>query len=229
MGELSVTRLNTLVDCPRKFYFENVLKLTAGKKKFFDVDEVEETEEPVFRSSATRGTLIHEVLSSAIQRNFVIPREHFQGEHQKPLEWAIGAMESFRKDFDFVSEKPLKFKFFNFMISGIPDLLLLPKKSGTPAQIWDFKTGRITQESLNHYWVQLKAYAYALYVLGMVSRADSIETKLCFVDEQKFLNLSVNWTMVQEDLFAVWKTQNEPWMTKTDHCSQCSYGDICPR
>jgi ATP-dependent exoDNAse (exonuclease V) beta subunit len=228
MAELSVTRLNSLMDCPRKFYFENILKLTSirDQKRSFVPEESDEVQ---VRSSSQRGTLIHEILSTAIQRNFVIPREHFQGEHQKPLAWAIGAMESFRKDFDFVSEKPLKFKFFNFMISGIPDLLLLPKKSGTPAEIWDFKTGRITQESLNHYWVQLKAYAYALYVLGMVPREDSIETKLCFVDEQKFLNLSVNWTMVHEDLFAVWKTQNEPWMTKTDHCSQCSYGDICPR
>jgi hypothetical protein len=229
MGELSVTRLNSLVDCPRKFYFENVLKLTAGKRKFFDLDEEEETEEPVFKSSASRGTLIHEVLSNAIQRNFVIPREHFDGEHKKPLHWAVGAMESFRGDFDFVSEKPLKFRFFNFMISGIPDLLLIPKKPGLPAEIWDFKTGKNTQENLAHYWVQLKAYAYALYVLGTVDKSVSIETKLCFVDEEKFLNLTVSWESVQRELFSVWRSQNEPWITKTDHCSQCSYGDICPR
>jgi superfamily I DNA/RNA helicase len=228
MAELSVTRLNSLMDCPRKFYFENILKLTSEKNKQ-RVFVPEESDEVQIRSSSQRGTQIHEILSTAIQRNFVIPREHFQGEHQKPLAWAIGAMESFRQDFDFVSEKPLKFKFFNFMISGIPDLLLLPKKKGTPAEIWDFKTGRITQDNLEHYWVQLKAYAYALYILGMVSREDSIETKLCFVDEQKFLKLRVNWQTVHQDLFAVWKTQNEPWTTKTDHCSQCSYGDICPR
>lgn len=229
MGELSVTRLNSLVDCPRKFYFENVLKLTAGKTRFFDIENDVETEEPVFRSSASRGTLIHEILSTAIQRNFIIPREYFGGEHQKPLAWAIGAMESFRPRFEFVTEKPLKFRFFNFMISGIPDLLLLPKSSGDSAEIWDFKTGKITQDNLGHYWVQLKAYAYALYILGMVPRENSIETRLCFVDEQKFLNLTVNWETVQNELFAVWKSQNEPWTMKTEHCGQCSYGDICPR
>lgn len=227
-AELSVTRLNSLVHCPRKFYFENILKLTSTKdqiKKY----QIEETDEVQLKSSSKRGTLIHEILSTAIQRNFVIPREHFDGEHKKPLNWTIGAMEPLRKDFDFVSEKPLKFRFFNFMISGIPDLLLLPKNLGRAAEIWDFKTGKITQDSLDHYWVQLKAYAYALYVLGMVSREVSIETKLCFVDEQKFLNLKVNWQTVHQELFSVWKSQNEPWIAKTDHCSQCSYGDICPR
>ena len=229
MGELSVTRLNSLVDCPRKFYFENVLKLTAGKTRFFDVDNEVESEEPVFRSSASRGTLIHEILSTAIQRNFVIPREHHNGPYMKPLQWALGTMESFRNDFNFVSEKPLKFKLFNFMISGIPDLLLLSKSGNQSAQIWDFKTGKITQDNLGHYWVQLKAYAYALYVLGLIPREISIETKLCFVDEQKFVNLTVDWSLVGKDLFEVWRSQNEPWKTKTDHCSQCAYGDICPR
>ncbi len=228
MAELSVTRLNSLVDCPRKFYLENILKLTSVKdKKRIPVSD--DADEIQFKSSSQRGTLIHEILSTAIQRNFVIPREHHNGPHMKPLEWAIGAMEPFRKDFDFVTEKPLKFKFFNFMISGIPDLLLLPKSANHKAEIWDFKTGKITQDNLGHYWVQLKAYAYALYVLGLVSRETSIETKLCFVDKQKFVNLTVDWSMVGKDLFEVWRSQNEPWKTKTDHCGQCSYGDICPR
>ncbi len=228
MAEMSVTRLNSLVDCPRKFYFENILKLSSikDKKRFFVESETDEVQ---IRSSSQRGTLIHEILSLAIQRNFVIPREHFHGPHHKPLDWTIGAMEKFRQDFEFVTEKPLKFRFFNFMISGIPDLLLLPKNTVGAAQIWDFKTGKITQDNLGHYWVQLKAYAYALYVLGMVEKSNSIETKLCFVDEEKFLDLSVNWKSVNEELFPLWSSQNEPWKTKTDHCSLCSYGDICPR
>ena len=228
MAELSVTRLNSLVDCPRKFYLENVLKLSSVKDKK-RVPVSDDTDEIQFKSSSQRGTLIHEILSTAIQRNFVIPREHHNGPHMKPLEWAIGAMQTFRTDFDFVTEKPLKFKFFNFMISGIPDLLLLPKTENKKAEIWDFKTGKITQDNLGHYWVQLKAYAYALYVLGLVPREISIETKLCFVDEQKFVNLTVDWSMVGKDLFEVWRSQNQPWKTKTDHCGQCSYGDICPR
>ena len=45
--------------------------------------------------------------------------------------------------------------------------------------------------SIGHYWVQLKAYAYALYILGIVSRENSIETKLCIVDEEKFVALNI--------------------------------------
>ena len=114
------------------------------------------------------------------------------------------------------------------MISGIPDLLLMPKAHQN-AQIWDFKTGRITQENLAHYWIQLKVYAYALYSLKRVPLSSEIELKLVFVDQEKVLEQKVTFNQVESDLYPLWQSQNEPWKIKTDHCSQCPYGDICPR
>lgn len=227
-AELSVTRLNSLVDCPRKFYLENILKLTPSKEVSVSAKKEEDRDmEEVVVSSSERGTYIHAQLSHAIGHNFVVPRQAMQFE--KPMEWALDQLRPLRDDYRFISESPLKFRFYNFMISGTPDLYLLPKKSENLAQIWDFKTGRITPAALDHYWVQLKAYAYALYSLGLVDRLHSIETKLCFVDQEKLLSETVTWEMVNTELFTLWRLQNEPWKAKTDHCSQCSYGDICPR
>jgi CRISPR/Cas system-associated exonuclease Cas4 (RecB family) len=115
------------------------------------------------------------------------------------------------------------------MISGIPDLIVLPKNSQAPAQVWDFKTGRITQESLSHYWIQLKTYAYALYELKRVDKTRAIQLRLCFVDQQKFIDLSVDYSNIEPELFELWRSQNQPWKINPDHCSQCSYGPICPR
>lgn len=230
-AELSVTRLNSLIDCPRKFYLENVLKL-KGKEAIQFTHEAppDEGEElaTVMRSSADRGTYIHAQLAEGIERNFVVPRESFSTEQREPIEWALGLLKELSPTYDFIAEKSLKFKFFNFMISGIPDLILMPKDKQN-AQIWDYKTGRITQENLNHYWVQLKAYAYALYELERIPSSSEIILKLVFVDQKQILEVVVTRGMCATDLFPLWRSQNEPWKTNPDHCSQCIYGDICPR
>ena len=114
------------------------------------------------------------------------------------------------------------------MISGIPDLLLIPK-GDQKAQVWDFKTGRITQENLNHYWVQLKVYAYALFELKRVPLSSEIELKLVFVDQKEILTQTTTFSQCSQDLFPLWQSQNEPWKINSDHCGQCPYGDICPR
>lgn len=114
------------------------------------------------------------------------------------------------------------------MISGIPDLLLMPKGEEI-AQIWDYKTGRITQENLGHYWVQLKVYAYALFELERIPASSEVILKLVFVDQKKTLELIVTRSQCESDLFPLWRSQNEPWKVNLDHCAQCSYGDICPR
>ncbi len=230
-GELSVTKLNALVDCPRKFYLQNTLKLKPSDdlEMSFDnsIDEAEELANLV-RSSSGRGTYIHEQIARGIERNFVVPLESFDQEHHHPIKWALDLAKNHHQEFELISEKSIKFKFFNFMISGIPDLLLMPKAHQN-AQIWDFKTGRITQENLAHYWIQLKVYAYALYTLGRVDSSSEIELKLVFVDQEKILEEKVSWIQVQDDLYPLWTSQNEPWKIKTDHCGQCPYGDICPR
>ncbi|HXH73774.1 MAG TPA: UvrD-helicase domain-containing protein [Bacteriovoracaceae bacterium] len=230
VAELSVTRLNSLLDCPRKFYLENILKLSSDSKVFYESfvgDEVEELAQ-VITSSADRGTMIHAQIAKGIERNFVVPRESFSTPARKPIEWALNLLRDQTASFEFVAEKQIKFKFFNFMIAGIPDLILFPKGEGK-TQVWDFKTGKITQDNLSHYWLQLSIYAYALYELERVKKADQIDLVLCFVDEERVITESITWEKCRTDLYPIWRSQNEPWTTNLDHCSQCTYKDICPR
>ena len=230
-AELSVTRLNSLVDCPRKFYLENVLKLKGKEAKKVQYETPQDESEElavVMRSSADRGTFIHAQIAEGVERNFVVPRAVFSTEHHAPVEWALNQLRDLCTDYEMIPEKSLKFKFFNFMISGIPDLLLMPK-ANQKAQIWDYKTGRITQENLSHYWVQLKVYAYALYELGRVPSSSEIILKLVFVDQKEILEINVNRSQCEGDLFPLWQSQNRPWQINSDHCAQCIYGDICPR
>jgi ATP-dependent helicase/nuclease subunit A len=228
-AELSVTRLNSLVDCSRKFYFENILKIkTTEEIKQRPLVQSDENEVRVL-SSSERGSKIHEYISKGITENFTVHRDVFASELKTPIQWTLDQLRGTSSDHELISEKALKFKFFNFMISGIPDLIMLPKKKTSPAQIWDFKTGRITQESLSHYWIQLKTYAYALYELKRVEKTQPILLRLCFVDQQKFIDLSVDYSSIEPELFELWGSQNRPWKINTEHCSQCSYGPICPR
>jgi ATP-dependent exoDNAse (exonuclease V) beta subunit len=229
-AELSVTRLNTLLDCPRKFYLSNILKMTEPKE-FRKTPVFEESEEDVavvVRSSSERGTHIHAQIAQGIAKNFIVPRESFDTELQEPIKWTLDQLKVLSEEFELVAEKQIKFRFFNFMISGIPDLVLIPKVNKN-AQVWDFKTGRITQENLSHYWLQLSTYAYALYELGQVEKHSEVELVLCFVDQKQLLKLTVTWSKCNSDLFPLWQSQNAPWKVNLDHCSQCSYGSICPR
>lgn len=228
-AELSVTRLNSLLDCPRKFYLSNILKVTEPEEttKVFIEEEGEELA-TVVRSSSERGTYIHAQIAEGIMRNFVVPRQSFGTDMQGPIQWSLDLLKDMKDEFELIPEKQIKFRFFNFMISGIPDLVLMPKGK-QKAQIWDFKTGRITPENLGHYWLQLSTYAYALYELGQIDHSSEIELILCFVDQKQTLKEVVTLEKCRKDLYPIWRSQNEPWKVNLDHCSQCSYGSICPR
>lgn len=228
-AELSVTRLNSLIDCPRKFYLSNILKMPEPEREsIFIIEEENEEMATMVRSSSERGTHIHEQIAKGISRNFIVPRESFGNEEQNPIEWVLGELKLLQDQYEFISEKQVKFKLFNFMISGIPDLVLL-SKGDQKTQIWDFKTGRITQENLNHYWLQLSIYAYAMYELGFVSKEKEILLNLSFVDQKKNISEVTNWEKCKADLYPIWRSQNEPWRINPDHCTQCPYGSICPR
>jgi ATP-dependent helicase/nuclease subunit A len=230
-AELSVTRLNSLLDCPRKFYMSNILKVSEPEenKTIYAKDDSDEEElATVIRSSSERGTYIHAQIAKGIEKNFIVPRESFGTDHQKPIQWALDLLKNKQTDFDLIPEKQIKFRFFNFMISGIPDLVLLPKGK-QKAQIWDFKTGKMTQDNLTHYWLQLSTYAYALFELGQIDQLSEVELVLCFVDQEKLLEKSINLAQCHSDLYPVWRSQNDPWKVNLEHCSQCSYSSICPR
>ena len=230
-AEMSATKLNTLIDCPRKFYLSNTLKMPEPDSISgfsYSYDENVDNDLSHLKSSGERGSLLHLEISKGIKNNFYISKNIFDESTLKALEWTLELLKEKSNEFILVSESPLKFKFFNFMISGIPDLILFSKKDHT-AQVWDFKTGGISKDKLNHYWSQLMIYAYALFELRRVDKSSLVDIVLCFVDKNELLQKKISFTDCVEYLYPLWKSQNEPWKINSDHCSQCSYGSICPR
>lgn len=229
-SELSVTRLGALLECPRKFYFKNILKI-AEPEPVLIKEEVLFGEEDEVRplSSSERGSAVHLGLSTAIKRNFVLPLEWFGKPEQEKMEWILGSLKNFSNEgYSLISEEPFKFPLFNFMISGIPDLLILSEERKT-AQVWDFKTGRRTENNEIKYWQQLEAYAYGLWQLGNVPIGQSITLQLAYVDEKLLVPREVSYTEVKESLFSQWKILSHLNDVNLDHCPKCPYKGICPK
>ncbi len=231
--ELSVTKLAHLSECPRKFYLSNTVKLNESflnelSDIFVDVDlkQEEETEQISFhfKSSAERGTKIHELISYAILNNWVLPREEFNGEYFEPSNWALTELAKYKSDFQFISEVPLKFSFFGHIISGIPDLVLLSDKS---ARIWDFKTGSPKESKEVGYYFQLKSYALALYETGKVPKKALIELSLCYVDVKELKTIKISYDQVRDELFTVWQRMMTPDVKNLEFCSDCGYKKLC--
>jgi hypothetical protein len=65
--------------------------------------------------------------------------------------------------------------------------------------------------------------------LQRVDYSSDIELKLVFVDQKQILSEKVNFQNCQQELFPLWLSQNQPWKINSEHCTQCPYGDICPR
>lgn len=226
-AELSVTKLATLLTCPRKFYLKNILKLEEDES-FQDLnDQLKLTKEErvdneeVLISSSERGTLIHEDISKMIKNNLIIPLSS-KNENKKILEYVKKELEQIQGVF--FSEEPLKFDFFGQMLTGIPDLYIL--KDGN-VEIWDFKTGKSNPEKLLPYWFQLMAYGIALKNLKLWTPGGSITLKLMFVDEEKVLEKNYSYDELIEQMSESWLKLGQTNQVNLKHCRYCSYGNLC--
>lgn len=229
-SELSVTRLGALLECPRKFYFKNILKFAEPEddtRRELVVFGEELEERPL--SASERGSAIHLALSTAIKHNFVLPLEWVNSPERPKLEWTLEQLRPFeRKGFKLVSEEQFKFPLFEFMLTGIPDLLIVdPEKKS--AEVWDFKTGRRGENKELKYWQQLEAYAYGLWVREAVGQQLKIKLQLAYVDEKLLVAREVSFTEVKESLFTQWKQLSSLNNVRLEHCEVCPYKGICPK
>lgn len=225
-SELSVTALNALIDCPRKFYFKQILKLSEDSFEEESGDEWGGERELVSVSSSARGSAIHLGLSNAINQNFVLPREWVNHKDKGKMGWALARIQEHHSiGARFVSEQQLKFPIFGFMMSGIPDLVVY---SGSP-QIWDFKTGRRNETGEIKYWVQLKTYALALWNLGLIPLGTPIDLLLCYLDSVELPKVTVQFDQVKNELFEIWRKIESLDQINPSHCDFCPYKGICPR
>lgn len=223
ISEISVTRLATLAECGRKFYLQNILKITEGEKENLP-DLIDDSEETLFFSSAERGSKVHEMISNAIKNNWIIERKDFQNKYTPPVNWALEKLKPLRGSSTFISEETIKFPFFGHVITGIPDLVILSDDS---SQVWDFKTGSPNEKKNIGYLFQLKAYAYALYKLDKVSKENSVKLVLCYVDTEELLEISTNYQQLVEDLYPIWQRVTDFNHKGEEFCSGCGFYNLC--
>ncbi|MEX0799173.1 MAG: PD-(D/E)XK nuclease family protein, partial [Bacteriovoracaceae bacterium] len=231
LPELSVTRLAQITQCPRKFYLKNVLKLegagapTSKPLASPGEEDLEELSSKSF-SSAQRGIEVHDAISQTILNGF---KTEAPAEFARPTQWVVEKLKAFGDKTRLISEKPIKFELFQYMISGIPDLIVSNER-GRCLEIWDFKTGAIRGQTPENYWFQLYAYAYSQFHGPNSQEAEKpIKLVLCYVDEQKMLEKTVSKENVDKYLWRFCQKLNAPDEIDTSHCSQCDFDKICQK
>tara|TARA_R110002072_G_scaffold1989_5_gene16706 strand:- start:175083 stop:178502 length:3420 start_codon:yes stop_codon:yes gene_type:complete len=244
-AETSVTKLALLTQCPRKYYLKNILKLddiwlnnsNEDDLTNYSIKEKKETSETTetadslnlnagktIESIIERGIEVHDSLSRMILRNLTIPID-CKKEYLNQLNFIKDELTPLKDDFHFSSEVPVKFNLFGQMISGTPDLVLLPKNKDQVLQIWDFKTGRYNEDKLAPYWFQLMCYAKAFE--HEIKDGRGIELIISFVDDQKNITKKLNLSDIDNELFMFWKKLGNLAEKNDQHCSHCPYGNLC--
>jgi ATP-dependent exoDNAse (exonuclease V) beta subunit len=233
LPELSVTRLATVVDCPRKFYFSNICKITEEDLALLGGDlsrrlytEEDDLSSKSFTSSAKRGTNLHYQLERTIKNGLILP-EDIDSKDRDAILWTVDKLKEFPDNSKFISEESTKFEFFNYMISGIPDLIILNPDGEKPPEIWDYKTGSIKESTSEIYHFQLVCYAYALYLKEDIPANESIKVVLCYIDEEKMIEKMYTKEDVENYLKPFWSDLTNPDKINPSHCESCPYGNIC--
>ena len=233
--ELSVTKLATISECPRKFYLRHICKLedeSFERKAALEnsiLDESEEIIVPKLKSSAQRGTLVHEAIAHSVTHNQVISlalQKELGPKEMSAVKWASDKVFNDYGQYKVVSEQAVKFDLFGQMVSGTPDLVLLPE-TGNDFVIVDFKTGLPGTEKELPYWFQLKCYAHAIASTQPELNLDRVRIELWFVDTQEIKSESFSIDEITQFLAREWSKLARPFVPVLEHCDKCTFGKIC--
>jgi CRISPR/Cas system-associated exonuclease Cas4 (RecB family) len=181
------------------------------------------------KSSSARGTLIHEIISDVIIKGIEqVDLSEVKSDKNNIL-WVVDKLKKYMDNYTLISEKPIKFELFGYMISGIPDLIIQNTDKDASREVWDFKTGSFAESKLAPYYFQLYAYAYAGYILGDSDLLDQTNLVLCFVDEKKLVEKTVSFEDVENYLTKEIAKLSSPNQINEASCKYCSYQPICEK
>lgn len=232
--ELSVTKLATITQCPRKFYLKHICKLEDemefDRKQVLEEDLIQdEIIVKPMASSAERGTLVHEAIAHAITHRGVISLAHQKdlgARESTAVKWATDKVLEEHSSLKVISEQPIKFDFFGQMVSGTPDLVLLPSKDEELIVV-DFKTGAPGGDKESPYWFQLKCYAHAIQSTQLEHNFKNVKLELWYVDAQIVKTEQKTLEQINQELSREWSKLARPFRPVIEHCSKCSFGKIC--
>jgi ATP-dependent helicase/nuclease subunit A len=234
--EISVTRLIAVNKCPRLFYLKNICKLNAedllpgakvsvaeGPEKNRNYEEIES----IKKSSAERGILYHEIAEKMVKGNLVPPLSLLGQSNYKNFEWLGKELLKKKEHFEFSSEVEIKFSISGFMMSGIPDLILYPLVETNPIEVWDFKTGKSSEEKNAGYYEQLIYYAYAAYKSKNNYQSNIVDLILCYIDEMKLFKISMKLHDIDIFVSETWKKLSKMYEINPNYCPKCEFNSIC--
>ena len=216
-SELSVTRLSTLAECSRKFFFKNICKLDEQNLDYTAFNEDEE-----IVSSAERGTRLHFLISQHLKSELTA---QLKADEQKTIDYVDSEFNKEKKYYDFISEELFKFPFAGQMVSGTPDLIMIPKGEEN-FKVVDFKSGKL-QQNKKAYWYQLYLYGYACYWYELLPKQKNIEYQLMFFDAQKSFSQVMGFDELEKKLFEMWKRVALLEQKTSEHCESCEFQAIC--
>ncbi len=225
LSEVSSTQLVSVISCPFKFYLQNICKLEGDGKK-----TATSTPSSTSISSAERGIFLHKEISKIIKNDFnFLDNTKLNRQDNEALHWIVDCLQKKRaqRDYSFISEKLIKFPLYGLMITGIPDLFLLPKNQNSPVEIWDFKSGANNPETEINYWFQLYLYGHALYMLGYLKKSEKIVLILSYLSEKKNSEVVLDFISLGDHLKKMISLLSDLGKKNATHCSQCQFNLLC--
>lgn len=237
-SELSVTRLATLMECPQKFYLENICKINEEdllylqehfsrfETKVEELNLEQREERDVSKSSAERGIKLHGLLERFTKSQFDLAALQLSKREYSQLEWTLNFIKEESLELKLEAELPLKFPLFNFMLSGVIDLFGCNPELDK-FKVYDFKTGNYSDQRAQASLLQLQVYAYGLYELGKVSKGSSIQLEVLWTDLTKSEVYEFNYPTLLDDIFRKLNKLNHLLDMNLSHCAECGYKQIC--
>ena len=113
------------------------------------------------------------------------------------------------------------------MMSGQPDLILIPNETGKKFRIIDFKTGERNKENEEVYIFQLYAYAMACFELNLLDKYSDLNISLLYVDAEDTVEYKISYRNVLDKMTRYLSRLSHLNLVNKNHCPLCSFKNIC--
>lgn len=217
IGEMSVTKLAEISECPRKFYFNSVLKLKSEELTIAPSFDEELSFVPT--STKERGTELHEKIYLYLKSTEINKKI------DPDLNWVIDQLKKLENANTFI-EKEMKFSFFGQMISGTPDWFSMDFQNKN-INVVDYKTGKLTDEKILKYNTQVLIYSYGILKNYSLPVETMFNLILLSIDEQKMTCTTLSGSEVIAKSFQLWQKIYQLDQVRLDHCTSCHFQSYC--
>jgi len=185
-NSLSVSKLNTFISCPQKFYLHYILKVPDEfTPDFFKIGRCLHKILECINLDIQKGILLHEssyadlieekIKEYKVGNNFILTFPLYVAEYLSKIRPLILDSNSFVIGVEKEFKIPLKFKEKEYTFRGVIDLVVF---NSDGSQIFDFKTKARNQEDTELMLtrdLQVQMYSYLVHTYGKILRGQTPE------------------------------------------------------